>query len=100
MVAHKLLFVVPGWQAALMAPVGVLAQQHFRNICNLISDMPEPLRPSVELLTGSTKVSAKDEILSRVASGKLQILVGTHALLTARVDFKKLGLAVVDEQHK
>lgn len=83
-----------------MAPVEVLAQQHFKNLCELVSSMPEALRPSVALLTGSTKGPARRDILSRLASGELQILVGTHALLSDGTDFQKLGLAVVDEQHK
>lgn len=83
-----------------MAPVEVLAQQHFRNICELVSSMPEPLRPSVALLTGAIKGSERNDILSRLGTGELQILVGTHALLSDGTDFQKLGLAVIDEQHK
>ena len=89
-----------GWQAALMAPVEVLAQQHFRNLCELVSNMPQPLRPSVALLTGAVKGSERRDILSRLRNGELQILVGTHALLSDCTDFHKLGLAVIDEQHK
>ncbi|CAD7703941.1 unnamed protein product [Ostreobium quekettii] len=100
MIAHTLFVVGAGWQAALMAPIETLAQQHFKNLCDLISNMPAPLRPKAALLTGSTKTAAKRDLLRRLATGDLQILVGTHALLSEGVDFQKLGLAVIDEQQK
>lgn len=81
-----------GYQAALMAPTEILAEQHFLNIYKLI----EQLGLSVELLTGGPK-QAK---LERIGSGGIDIVVGTHALIQEGVKFKKLGLAVIDEQHK
>jgi ATP-dependent DNA helicase RecG len=81
-----------GYQAALMAPTEILAEQHFINIYKLI----EQLGLSVELLTGGPK----KEKLERIESGGIDIIVGTHALIQEGVKFRKLGLAVIDEQHK
>ena len=81
-----------GYQAALMAPTEILAEQHFLNIYKLIGK----LGLSVELLTGGPK----KEKLERIGSGEINIVVGTHALIQEGVKFKKLGLAVIDEQHK
>ena len=85
-----------GVQSALMAPTDILARQHF----DKISKLCEPLHISVGLLTGREKGKARAQILSDLKDGKIQILIGTHALFTDQVAFRNLGLVIVDEQHK
>lgn len=85
-----------GYQSCLMAPTEVLAQQHYKNILNLVNKLPV----EVELLTGSTKSADRKRIHQKLAAGTLQILIGTHAVIEKEVQFKNLGLAIVDEQHK
>ena len=85
-----------GWQGALMAPTEVLAEQHYRSLCRWLT----PLHLSVELLTGSTSRPNRRRMLTDLANGSLHILVGTHALIEDPVDFSRLGLVVVDEQHR
>ncbi|MCF7836175.1 ATP-dependent DNA helicase RecG [Candidatus Gracilibacteria bacterium] len=85
-----------GFQAALLAPTEILASQHFRNFLWLL----HPLGIRGELLTGSTPAKKKKEIASKLKSGELDLVVGTHALLEAKIDFQNLGLAVIDEQHR
>ena len=84
------------YQSVLMAPTEILAQQHFNSITALLKDMPV----CVKLLTGSSKVKQRKEILGLCEDGTLQILVGTHAVIEDKVIFKNLGFAVIDEQHK
>ncbi|MER3499582.1 MAG: ATP-dependent DNA helicase RecG [Chitinophagaceae bacterium] len=91
-----LLAIDNGYQACIMAPTEILAQQHFNTIVDLLKPMPV----SVDLLTGSTKTARRRQILSNLAAGQLQILIGTHALIEDDVQFKNLGLAIVDEQHR
>ena len=95
-VAALLKAIQAGWQGAMMAPTEVLAEQHYRSLCGW---MP-PLHVTVELLTGSTPQKQRRRILADVASGACKILVGTHALLEDPVAFARLGLVVVDEQHR
>jgi len=85
-----------GFQCALMVPTSVLASQHYRTLITFCKD----LDLNFSLLTGSTKNSEKKQILSDLADGKIDIIVGTHALIEDAVLFKKLGLVVIDEQHK
>jgi ATP-dependent DNA helicase RecG len=85
-----------GFQTALMAPTEILAQQHLESIQHMLKDM----RIRVALLTGSTKAAKRREILTDLAQGEIDILIGTHALLEDRVAFKNLGLAIIDEQHR
>ncbi|MFN3417497.1 MAG: ATP-dependent DNA helicase RecG [Caldimonas sp.] len=85
-----------GWQCALMAPTEILAEQHFRKLV----DWLEPLGVGVAWLTGSLKGKARREAVARVASGEAQLVVGTHAVIQEPVEFAKLGLAVIDEQHR
>jgi len=85
-----------GAQVALMAPTEVLAEQHFKSIKKLA----EKLKLSVSLLTGSIKNKERDVLLHSLSKGKVNILIGTHALIEERVKFKKLGLVIIDEQHK
>ncbi len=85
-----------GCQAALMAPTEILAEQHY----NSIKNWAEALRINVILLTGKTGASEKKEIYGQIMDGKAQIIVGTHALIQEGVVFYRLGLAVIDEQHR
>lgn len=85
-----------GFQAALIAPTEILAIQHFKSISELLS----PLPIKVSLLTGSTKTKKRKEIHSSLEDGSLNVLIGTHALLEDKVQFKNLGIAIIDEQHR
>jgi ATP-dependent DNA helicase RecG len=91
-----LLAVDNGYQACMMAPTEILAQQHFASISSLLKDLPV----GVHLLTGSTPARERKFILKELAEGNLSILVGTHALIEEVVQFKNLGFAVIDEQHR
>jgi ATP-dependent DNA helicase RecG len=85
-----------GYQAALMAPTEVLAEQHYRKLVSWFNLMHLP----VELLTGSTKAAKRKQIHSQLVTGELPLLVGTHALIQEKVNFQRLGLVVIDEQHR
>lgn len=85
-----------GFQSCLMAPTEILSQQHLASLTGLLKGLPV----QVELLTGSTKAAERRRILAAAADGSLQILIGTHALIEQQVRFAKLGLAIVDEQHR
>lgn len=85
-----------GWQCALMAPTEILAEQHFRKLVGWL----EPLGVGVAWLTGSQKGKARQAMLERVADGSAQLVVGTHAVIQDQVQFAKLGLALIDEQHR
>lgn len=91
-----LLAIDNGFQACMIAPTEILAVQHYKNICELVDEM----NISVHLLTGSTSTSERKLIHQELLSGKINILVGTHALLEEKVQFKNLGLAIIDEQHR
>lgn len=95
-VLSSLIAVGNGCQACIMAPTEVLAQQHFANISRYL----KPTGVLVRLLTGSTKKSERREIHEGLASGTIGIIVGTHALIEDSVVFHRLGLAIVDEQHR
>ena len=84
------------YQAAIMAPTEILATQHFETI----SSMVEPLGIKCALLTGSTRKKLREDIHEQLLSGELQIIVGTHALLEDVVQFRNLGLVIIDEQHR
>lgn len=85
-----------GFQSCMMAPTEVLAQQHYNNITALLKDMPV----EVGLLTGSTKTAERRSIQKKLDDGSLHILIGTHAVIEKAVQFKNLGIGIVDEQHK
>ncbi|MEE9912595.1 MAG: ATP-dependent DNA helicase RecG [Deltaproteobacteria bacterium] len=85
-----------GYQAALMAPTEILAKQHYATL----STWAEPIGLRVLLLTGSMLSAARTEVLEQIKSGQADIIIGTHALIQEDVDFRKLGLAVIDEQHR
>ena len=91
-----LLAIDNGFQACLMAPTEILANQHFVGLGELAARLGIEIR----LLTGSTKTAARKEIHEGLENGSLQILVGTHALLEDKVQFANLGLAIIDEQHR
>jgi len=85
-----------GYQAALMAPTEVLSEQHYRKIVGWFNALGLP----VELLMGSTRSAKRREILQQLATGELPLVIGTHALIQEGVTFHRLGLAVIDEQHR
>ncbi len=85
-----------GYQACLMAPTEILANQHYATISKFLQGM----NVTVDLLTGSTKKTRRKEIHPMLQSGELHIIIGTHALIEDAVKFNKLGLVVVDEQHR
>ena len=91
-----LLAVDNGFQACIMAPTEILAEQHLSTIRQFLGDMPV----RVELLTGVVKGKRRREVLDALATGQIDILVGTHAVIEDPVQFAHLGLAVVDEQHR
>jgi len=84
------------YQTCLMAPTEILANQHFSNISKMLSGLDVDIR----LLTGSTRRPERTETLELLESGKLPMLIGTHALIEDNVQFKNLGLVVIDEQHR
>ena len=85
-----------GYQACIMAPTEVLAQQHFKNIQKFLA----PTGVKSALLTGSTKTSERREVHQGLEDGSIGIIVGTHALIEDNVIFRNLGLAIIDEQHR
>lgn len=96
-----------GGQAALLAPTEVLAAQHFRSFHNLLGDLAsagqiggDARGTQIVLLTGSQSGAARKESLQKAQNGEAGIIIGTHALLSENVEFKDLGLIVVDEQHR
>ena len=85
-----------GFQTAIMAPTEILAQQHAKTLDDLLS----PFGVSVVLLTGHVKGAARSQLLDNLASGNIDVVVGTHALIQEKVAYHKLGFAVIDEQHR
>lgn len=88
--------VTASFQGALMVPTEILAEQHFHSLKELL----EPMNVTVELLTGSIKGKKRKELLNRLETGQLQLIVGTHALIQEEVIFHRLGLVITDEQHR
>ncbi len=91
-----LLAIDNGFQACMMAPTSILAQQHYQHIAPAV----EKIGLTTALLTGNVKGKKRKEILAAAADGKLDIMIGTHALIEDAVVFNNLGLAVIDEQHR
>ena len=91
-----LLAVDNGFQACMMAPTEILARQHLATIRRMLG----PMAVRVAVLTGASKTAERREALEGIASGEVQILIGTHALIEDRVQFANLGLVVIDEQHR
>ena len=84
------------YQTALMAPTEVLAYQHYENIKSILSGT----NMRIDILVGSMKKKEKDEVVEKLAKGKIDFIIGTHALLSENVIFKNLGLVITDEQHR
>jgi ATP-dependent DNA helicase RecG len=113
-----LIAAVNGYQGALMAPTEVLAEQHYTNICSYLSQIGSPrlsepvelpvrrytgllARPlTIALLVGSLSTADKEGLHNEIKRGKVDLVIGTHALIQKDVEFRKLGLAVIDEQHR
>ncbi len=94
---HALLVAVEaGMQGAILAPTEILARQHFASLTNLLAGTPA----NVAILTGRDKGKAREATLMGLADGSIHILVGTHAIFQEAVNYKRLGLAVIDEQHR
>ncbi|HEY6504006.1 MAG TPA: ATP-dependent DNA helicase RecG [Chitinophagaceae bacterium] len=91
-----LLAIDNGYQACLMAPTEILSKQHFATISSLLEKMDVP----VGLLTGSTKAAKRKKILKELLDGDLKILIGTHAVIEEVVQFRNLGIVIIDEQHR
>ncbi|HSI54208.1 MAG: ATP-dependent DNA helicase RecG [Ramlibacter sp.] len=89
-----------GWQGALMAPTEILAEQHFRKLIGWLEPLFAPRGLRVAWLTGSQKKKERTEMLALIASGEAALVVGTHAVIQDLVQFKRLGLAIIDEQHR
>jgi len=85
-----------GYQSALMAPTEILAQQHYKSLKEMLGSLDYKLG----LLTGSTKTKARRELHEKLRNGEIDLLIGTHALIEDEVKFNKLGLVIVDEQHR
>ena len=85
-----------GWQCALMAPTEILAEQHFRKLIGWL----EPLGLKVAWITGSVKGKQRQAMLEAADSGEAQLVIGTHAVIEDKVKFARLGLAIIDEQHR
>ena len=85
-----------GFQSCLVAPTEILAQQHYATLSSLLGKMDV----SISLLTGSSKAAARKKTLKELLEGQLQVLVGTHAVIEEIVQFKNLGMVVIDEQHR
>ncbi len=95
-VCAMLLAVAHGYQATIMAPTAILANQHFQTLTKLLANT----RVRMALWTGGVKGKARTEAAEKIASGEVDIVVGTQAVVASKVPFKNLGLVVIDEQHK
>jgi ATP-dependent DNA helicase RecG len=89
-----------GWQCALMVPTEILAQQHFAKLVSWLEPLLTPRGKRVAWLTGSQKKKQRTEMLGLIASGEAALVVGTHAVIQAHVQFHSLALAIIDEQHR
>jgi len=95
-IGAALMAIDSGYQATLMAPTEILAEQHYHTIKKYL----EPLGVNFRLLVGGQKKSLREDILSDIAGGTCNLVVGTHAIIQDQVEFNKLGLAIIDEQHR
>jgi ATP-dependent DNA helicase RecG len=89
-----------GLQSVVLAPTEILAEQHAAGLTRIFDAFPESERPSVRLLTGSTKANDRRLLLADLIEGDINLLVGTHAVIEKDVQFRNLGLTVIDEQHR
>ncbi len=95
-----LVAVADGYQGAIMVPTEILAEQHYKKFNDWVNRMQENLRIKVTLLIGKQKVKERRAVLEGLKNGSINIVVGTHALIQDKVEFKRLGLIVIDEQHR
>lgn len=93
-----LMCVENGYQGAMMAPTEILATQHYENLCALVKQYNLPIKPV--LLTGSVTPKNKSIIYERINSGDVNVVIGTHALIQDKINFKNLALVITDEQHR
>ena len=91
-----LVAIANGYQAAFMAPTEILSEQHFQTIQKYLQHS----HVRMQLLTGSTNSKFKKDVLEQIRNGQIDLVIGTHALIEETVQFRKLGLVVIDEQHK
>jgi ATP-dependent DNA helicase RecG len=89
-----------GKQAAIMAPTGILAEQHYRNFERQLANMPGERRPVVALLTSKLSTTERESVYRGIADGSIDLVVGTHAIIQEGVEFNDLALAIIDEQHR
>ena len=89
-----------GYQAALLAPTELLAGQHYQKLCAWLNPLLNPLDASIAWLAGTQKKKQREIMLANIASGNAMLAIGTHALFQEQVEFNRLGLAVIDEQHR
>ncbi len=89
-----------GWQCALMAPTEILADQHFRKLVHWLQPLLAQRQKSVAWLSGSVKGKARKAMLEATANGQAALIIGTHAVIQDQVQFHRLGLAIIDEQHR
>jgi len=97
--AAMLFAVRNGYQAAIMAPTEILAEQHYISLSEMLSSLGV-LDINIDLLKGNLRVKQKRDVTDRINSGATNIIIGTHALLSESVDFHRLGLVIIDEQHR
>ncbi|HLY29078.1 MAG TPA: helicase-related protein, partial [Aggregatilineales bacterium] len=98
--ASMAMAVANGYQAALMAPTGILAEQHYQSLSRILAAVPMAAPINVKLLTGATTPQERAEILWGLGEGSVNVIVGTHALIEGEVNFAHLGIAIIDEQHR
>lgn len=89
-----------GYQAAMMAPTEILAEQHYRKLSKWLLPILEPLGMAIAWISGQQKKSQRESMLSHIAGGRAMLAIGTHALFQEQVQFDRLGLVIVDEQHR
>ncbi len=89
-----------GKQSALMAPTSILAEQHYQSVMEALDRMPGDDKPEVALLIGALSKKERDVVYKRLEEGSIDIVVGTHALIQQNVEYQRLGLAIIDEQHR
>lgn len=95
-IGSMLMAIDSGYQAVMMAPTEILAEQHFHTLSKWL----DPLGVNIRLLTGGQKKSLREDILSDIANGTAHIVIGTHAIIQDAIRFHRLGMAIIDEQHR
>jgi ATP-dependent DNA helicase RecG len=95
-----LVAIADGYQVAIMVPTEILAEQHYKKFLEWVQLMDESFNLRVALLIGKLRSKQKSEITRQIQTGEVQLIVGTHALIQDKVEYKKLGLIIIDEQHR